>query len=65
MNEIPTIKQIVDSTGMTATEFAIHYRMPVWIMWKWYRGEKQCLELVRDFLVYIIEEEKCKNNTED
>lgn len=58
IDELPTIKEIIASTGMTQTEFANHYGMPLRTIQNWCQGKRQCPRYIRDFLVYIIESEE-------
>lgn len=58
IEHIPTIKELVESTGMTQKAFAEHFDIPIRTIQNWIGGQRQCPEYVRNMIEKILENEK-------
>lgn len=52
--EAPTIREIIQSTGMTQTAFAKRFCIPLRTVQDWHRGERKCAEYIRKMMVEIL-----------
>jgi len=55
-----SIKEIVDSSGMTQSEFARHFDIPLRTLQDWYAGKHSCPEYLKKLLYKEIKSERWK-----
>lgn len=60
IDETPTVKEIILSTGMTQTAFAKKFEIPLRTVQDWYCGRRQCPGYVIKMMENILEYEKKK-----
>lgn len=58
IDEVPTVKEIIQSTGMTQTAFAKKFCIPLRTVQDWCGGRRQCSDYIIKMIENILENEK-------